>query len=328
VSFPFFFPSLPYSLPRRWALRVDPRRVTRSDVISIEKSGEHFRLLYDVKGRFAIHRISEEEATYKLLKVKKVQLGAKGVPFIVTHDGRTIRYPDPAIKVNDTVKFDLVENKIVDHIKFEQGNVGRLYLAAGRTRTDFFLAICPLCSHSSSCSLVVVTRAASVPLSTRSVTSVDTTSFTSVTSSTASSPPVFRTSSSSVTVPRLLSLSPREAVSSLAFRKSVIRAERRRRSSARKPPGLLQLGFFPELQRAFLFAVFSPLLDSRVPSQSSTRLQAYAKLRVKSLCKRGRVPPVSSAFDPRFPPNFQFSRRLPFRRRRGLSGVDHYSPLW
>merc|ERR1712225_79192 len=93
------------------------------DVISIEKSGEHFRLLYDVKGRFAIHRISEEEATYKLLKVKKVQLGAKGVPFIVTHDGRTIRYPDPAIKVNDTVKFDFVQNKIVDHIKFEAGNV-------------------------------------------------------------------------------------------------------------------------------------------------------------------------------------------------------------
>lgn len=70
-----------------------------ADVISIEKSGEHFRLLYDIKGRFAIHRITAEEATYKLLKVKKVQLGAKGVPFIVTHDGRTIRYPDPAIKV-------------------------------------------------------------------------------------------------------------------------------------------------------------------------------------------------------------------------------------
>lgn len=32
------------------------------DVISIDKSGEHFRLLYDVKGRFAIHRISPEEA--------------------------------------------------------------------------------------------------------------------------------------------------------------------------------------------------------------------------------------------------------------------------
>jgi small subunit ribosomal protein S4e len=31
-------------------------------VITIEKSGEYFRLLYDVKGRFAIHRITEEEA--------------------------------------------------------------------------------------------------------------------------------------------------------------------------------------------------------------------------------------------------------------------------
>jgi ribosomal protein S4E len=68
------------------------------DVVSIEKSGEHFRLLYDVKGRFTIHRITGEEATYKLLKVRKVALGARGVPYVVTHDGRTIRYPDPAIR--------------------------------------------------------------------------------------------------------------------------------------------------------------------------------------------------------------------------------------
>ena len=59
------------------------------DVISIEKTGEHFRLLYDVKGRFTIHRISSEEASYKLLKVKKVQLGQKGIPYAVTHDGKS-----------------------------------------------------------------------------------------------------------------------------------------------------------------------------------------------------------------------------------------------
>jgi len=82
------------------------------DVISIDKSGEHFRLLYDVKGRFAIHRISPEEAKYKLCKVKRVQLGAKGVPYLVTHDGRTIRYPDPAIKVNDTIKLLLPQTSI------------------------------------------------------------------------------------------------------------------------------------------------------------------------------------------------------------------------
>ena len=79
--------------------------------------------MFDIKGRFTIHRISPEEANFKLLKVRKHQLGAKGVPYIVTHDGRTIRYPDPAIKVNDVVKFDFVQNRIIDHIKFEAGNV-------------------------------------------------------------------------------------------------------------------------------------------------------------------------------------------------------------
>lgn len=93
------------------------------DVISIEKSNEHFRLLYDVKGRFAIHRITPEEATYKLCKVRKVAVGAKGVPHIITHDGRTIRYPDPLIKVNDTIKFDLESGKIADFIKFDTGNM-------------------------------------------------------------------------------------------------------------------------------------------------------------------------------------------------------------
>lgn len=93
------------------------------DVISIEKSGEHFRLLYDVKGRFAIHRIADEEAKYKLLKVRQAAVGAKGVPYIVTHDGRTIRYPDPLIKVNDTVKFEFETGDISSFIKFDTGNL-------------------------------------------------------------------------------------------------------------------------------------------------------------------------------------------------------------
>jgi small subunit ribosomal protein S4e len=94
-----------------------------SDVISIEKSGEHFRLLYDVKGRFTIHRITAEEATYKLLKVRRVAIGSGGVTHIVTHDGRTIRYPDPHIRANDTVKFDFEQGKITDFVKFDTGNI-------------------------------------------------------------------------------------------------------------------------------------------------------------------------------------------------------------
>ncbi|KAI8996415.1 40S ribosomal protein S4 [Trametes punicea] len=102
------------------------------DVITIEKSGEHFRLLYDVKGRFTIHRITPEEATYKLLKVRKMAIGHKGVPYIVTHDGRTIRYPDPLIKVNDTVRFDIEQGKITDFVKFDTGNL--VFITGGRNR--------------------------------------------------------------------------------------------------------------------------------------------------------------------------------------------------
>ncbi|KAG2186065.1 hypothetical protein INT43_002503 [Umbelopsis isabellina] len=93
------------------------------DVISIEKTGEQFRLVYDVKGRFTIHRITEEESKYKLCKVRKVQLGAKGIPYVLTHDGRTIRYPDPLIKANDTIRYDIDSAKITDFIRFEVGNV-------------------------------------------------------------------------------------------------------------------------------------------------------------------------------------------------------------
>ena len=98
------------------------------DVITLEATNEHFRLVYDVKGKFAVHRISAEEAAYKLGKVKKVQLGKKGVPYVVTHDGRTIRYPDPLIRANDTVKIDLATGKIDDFIKFD---TGRLVMVTG-----------------------------------------------------------------------------------------------------------------------------------------------------------------------------------------------------
>jgi len=92
------------------------------DVVQIEKTKEDFRLLYDTKGRFALHKISKEEASYKLCRVKKVFRGPKGTPYAITHDGRTLRYPDPAVKTNDTIRLDLNTNQQLDFVKFEIGN--------------------------------------------------------------------------------------------------------------------------------------------------------------------------------------------------------------
>lgn len=113
------------------------------DVISMPKTGEAFRLLYDVKGRYTVHKIKAAEAKYKLCKVKKVSTGAKGIPYIVTHDGRTIRYPDPVYNVNDSIKVDLETGRPVGHIKFDTGvqvmvtggrNMGRVGTLVHRDR--------------------------------------------------------------------------------------------------------------------------------------------------------------------------------------------------
>ncbi|KAI1286777.1 40S ribosomal protein S4 [Halotydeus destructor] len=113
------------------------------DVISIEKTGDYFRLLYDVKGRFVLHKITAEEASYKLCRVRKVQTGPKGIPYLVTSDGRTIRYPDPLVKVHDVIRYDIAKGKILDFIKFETGqlcmvtgghNLGRVGVITSRER--------------------------------------------------------------------------------------------------------------------------------------------------------------------------------------------------
>ncbi|XP_039010040.1 40S ribosomal protein S4-like [Hibiscus syriacus] len=94
-----------------------------TDVVSIPKTNEGFRLLYDTKGRFRLRTITIDETKFKLCKVRSVQFGQKGIPYLNTYDGRTIRYPDPLIKANDTIKLDLESNKIVDFIKFDVRNV-------------------------------------------------------------------------------------------------------------------------------------------------------------------------------------------------------------
>merc|ERR1712124_44984 len=71
--------------------------------------------------RFRLHPIDAKEAKFKFCKVVKQAFTRKGIPYIVTHDGRTIRYHDPIIKVNDTVKVNIATGKVDDVLKFDTG---------------------------------------------------------------------------------------------------------------------------------------------------------------------------------------------------------------
>jgi small subunit ribosomal protein S4e len=160
---------LKYALTRREVMQIVMRRCVEvdrkvrtdinypagfMDVLSIQKSDEKFRLLYDVKGRFAVHRISNEEANFKLCRVIKIGVGSKAsigrnplhqaqagaVPYAVTHDGRTVRYPDPLAKSGDTIKLDLTTGKTVDTLKFEPGNVCMVTAGANKGRVGVLVS--------------------------------------------------------------------------------------------------------------------------------------------------------------------------------------------
>jgi len=161
---------LRYSLTRRETLMIVMRRSVQvdhqvrtdlnypagfQDVISIPKTDEQFRLLYDTKGRFVLHRITPEEASYKLLRVQRVSTAKKAtighnpfhggqasvIPYLVGHDGRTVRFADPAVKVHDTVKFDIKSGKTIGHLKFDVGQLALITRGANIGRVGTVLSI-------------------------------------------------------------------------------------------------------------------------------------------------------------------------------------------
>jgi small subunit ribosomal protein S4e len=144
---------LKYALTRREVMMIVMRRLVEvdgkvrtdatypsglMDVVRLNKVNETFRVLYDVKGRFVLHELKDQkEAGMKLCRVTKISRAKKAtighnpfvfgqggvIPYLITHDGRTIRYPDPLIKKSDTVQIDIKTGKISGHLKFDIGNL-------------------------------------------------------------------------------------------------------------------------------------------------------------------------------------------------------------
>lgn len=161
---------LRYALTRREVLQIVMRKSVQvdghvrtdinypagfQDVVSLPKTSEQFRLLYDVKGRFVLHRITPEEAAFKLVRVQKVDKANKAsigsnpfhtgqlaaVPYVVTHDGRTIRFADPAFRVNDTVKLNIATGRPEGHIKFDVGQLAMITRGANVGRVGTIVTI-------------------------------------------------------------------------------------------------------------------------------------------------------------------------------------------
>ena len=96
--------------------------------------------------------------------MKRQELTKKKVPYIVTHDGRTIRYPDPSIKVDDVVKVDIKTGKVLDFIKFE---VGKLAMITKGRNTGRVGTILHVEKHPGSFDIVTIRDVAGNSFSTR-----------------------------------------------------------------------------------------------------------------------------------------------------------------
>lgn len=186
---------LKYALTRREVMMIVMRRLVEvdgkvrsdasypsglMDVVRLAKVNEVFRVLYDVKGRFVLHELKDpKEAGMKLCRVTKVskankatighnpfQAGQPGViPFITTHDGRTIRYPDPLIKKGDTVQIDLKTGKITGHLKCDIGNLAMVTKGANIGRVG---VITSKERHPGSFDIIHLKDKKGVPFATRS----------------------------------------------------------------------------------------------------------------------------------------------------------------
>ena len=99
------------------------------DTLSVAKTNEHYRVLFDVKGRFTLVKVKEAEAKFKLLKISKKAVGPNKIPYIVTNDARTIRFPHPEINEGDTIKYDLEKGQISEWIRNEPGHLA--YITGG-----------------------------------------------------------------------------------------------------------------------------------------------------------------------------------------------------
>lgn len=103
------------------------------DVLKITKTGEYYRLVpYRGKRLFTLTPITEEEAKYKILQVKKKHSMRGGLIQLTFHDGRTLAVdsseetaiPIREISPKDSILYNLETNEVKDHYPFVEGNIG------------------------------------------------------------------------------------------------------------------------------------------------------------------------------------------------------------
>ncbi len=102
------------------------------DVISIPDADEHYRMLFDVRGRLTPIAIDSERSKWKLARINGKSTVKGGKTQINLHDGRNIIVDKDIYRTGDVLKIAVPGQKIIKHLKMEEGN--RALIIGGRHR--------------------------------------------------------------------------------------------------------------------------------------------------------------------------------------------------
>lgn len=91
------------------------------DVVSFPKSGKHYRIMIDEKGRLIPHEVGKNEAGSKILRVVKKHTVPGGKINITLHDGRNM-LADNHVHVGDSVVVSLPKAELKTHLKRDKGS--------------------------------------------------------------------------------------------------------------------------------------------------------------------------------------------------------------
>ena len=116
---------------------VDARRVKDPkasigilDSLSLPKSGEYYRSVFDAKGRLYLLPIPKDEAGKKLSKVIDKTMVSGGKLQLNLNDGRNILADKAAANTGDTLVLELPKQKIAQRLSLEKGAM--IYLLGGK----------------------------------------------------------------------------------------------------------------------------------------------------------------------------------------------------
>ncbi|MFW5865600.1 MAG: 30S ribosomal protein S4e [Nanoarchaeota archaeon] len=100
------------------------RPVGFMDVISLKKSGQHFRMLINKKNKLHLVPIDEKEASKKIVRIVNKTTLKKGILQLNTLDGRCVRVDQASeYTVGDSLIINLPDQSIVDSLPLKKGMV-------------------------------------------------------------------------------------------------------------------------------------------------------------------------------------------------------------